>query len=82
MMWSVFGRAWRDTIVTSNERCTGNCRRWCTTDIPVPTPIVRQLPSRVHGGEWDERELIHHGDFDWVVVRDVTIEPKSSILWN
>jgi len=50
-------------------------------ELPVPTPIVRQLPARLKG-EWDERELVRDGEQEWIVVREATREPRSSFVWN
>jgi hypothetical protein len=80
-MWNVFGRTLARYYLSLRMSAALALPELVSTEIPIPTPIVRQLPSRVHGG-WDERELIHHGDSEWVVVRDVTSEPQSSIVWN
>jgi hypothetical protein len=50
-------------------------------DIPIPTPVVRQGPSRLLG-EWDERELISADGRDLVLVRESTTEITADIVWN
>ena len=50
-------------------------------EIPSPTPIVRQLPSRLNSG-FDERELIRLGGYELVVVREAECEPSSGFSWN
>lgn len=81
MLKSVLGRALARYYLSLRMSAALALPELSTQEIPDPTPIVRQLPARVRG-EWDERELIRFGDYEWIVVRESAIGAQSSIVWN
>ncbi|CAN5500381.1 hypothetical protein BH23CHL2_BH23CHL2_28740 [soil metagenome] len=50
-------------------------------ELDDPAPIVRGLSGRMRDG-WDERELIHDGEYEWIITRDVRGEPPTIVSWN
>lgn len=50
-------------------------------EIPIPAPIVRQLPTRIRDG-WDERELICTRGTEFVLVHEPEPEAVADFIWN
>ena len=52
-----------------------------STEIPTPTPIVREFPSRLQDG-FDARELVRVGGHDLVVLQDSEPVATGDFVWN
>lgn len=81
MTWNRLGRAFARYYLSLRMSAALAVPDLAMDEIPNPTPIIRQLPGRIHEG-WDEREIVRHGDVDWIVVQEERRVARTPFVWN